>query len=472
MKRQLTTLATAVVVLLGFGPVSASAAVVNFSVISSDVTVTGNTAVATASISASAREQVEEYKVCVSPYSGGALDFSKRTNVYVNTAAQGGTSYTSASKTFANGTYQYAPCVLNDGVWYVLGGTPYKTFTVPQATPPPASVTFTENSLSATVNGTSVTVNGNIKASSSVTVQEVGIFATHTDGTVYDIAKQINVVVPTTGLALTGTMTVKPGTYTYALFVGYNNTWPDMPDKSFTVSGTTTPPTSRAPVGNLPGWTQNMVQDFDTAASTGTGTGSFMSTYANSWQPYDDAGIYWPRALINAHDGMMDINLDGDRGAAGVFGPPNRAWGHLYGRYSIRFKAVDAEGNGTAMMVWPASDYWPDGEIDFPEGPLDGYFNIYHHPTPCDDDDGDPVPHCGSSDSLTNIATFEDWHVATTEWTPTSVKYYVDGTLVKTVTHDIPTTNHRWTIQVAPDRSNAQSGHLLIDWVTSYTYTP
>ncbi|WP_158623349.1 glycoside hydrolase family 16 protein [Corallococcus sp. CA053C] len=366
MKQELTALVAVVFVLLGFGPVSASAAVVNFGVISSKVTVTGNTAVATASITASARELVEEYKVCVNPYSGGALDFSKRTNVYIDTAAQGGTAYTSASRTFANGTYQYAPCVLNEGVWYVLGGTPYKTFTV----------------------------------------------------------------------------------------------------------GGTTPPASRAPVGNLPGWTQNMVQNFDTAASTGTGTGSFTGTYASSWQPYDDAGSYWPRALINAHDGMMDINLDGDRGAAGVFGPPSRAWGHLYGRYSIRFKAVGAEGNGTAMMVWPASNYWPDGEIDFPEGPLDGFFNIYHHPTPCDDDDGDPVPHCGSSDSLTDIATFEDWHVATTEWTPTSVKYYVDGTLVKTVTHDIPTTNHRWTIQVAPDSSNALPGHLLIDWVTSYTYTP
>lgn len=48
---------------------------------------------------------------------------------------------------------------------------------------------------------------------------------------------------------------------------------------------------------------------------------------------------------------MMKIELNGKTGAAGVFGPEATRWGHLYGKHSICFKAVGADGNGTAIMV-------------------------------------------------------------------------------------------------------------------------
>jgi hypothetical protein len=219
---------------------------------------------------------------------------------------------------------------------------------------------------------------------------------------------------------------------------------------------------SALPIGNLPGWTQNLAEDFTTDAATG----SFQDTYANSWCGYQEGtgNKYYNDALISAHDGLMDIALNGTQGAAGSFGPPETCWGDTYGRYSIKFKAEGAEGNGTAMMVWPSSDVWGDGEIDYPEGDLDGTFHAYQHPLGCSD--------CSSSVNASSNATFRDWHVATTEWSPAGVNYYVDGELIMATTDDNPNTDHRWTIQVAPVRDNAQPGSLLIDWVTSYSYTP
>jgi hypothetical protein len=216
------------------------------------------------------------------------------------------------------------------------------------------------------------------------------------------------------------------------------------------------------PVGDLAGWTQNLAEDFTTDAATG----SFQDTYANSWCGYEEGtgGKYFNNALISAHDGIMDIALNGTQGAAGSFGPPETCWGDTYGRYSIKFKAEGAEGNGTAMMVWPSSDVWGDGEIDFPEGNLDGTFHAYQHPLNCSD--------CSSSVNADSNTTFADWHVATTEWSPAGVNYYVDGELIMATTDDNPSTDHRWTIQVAPVEDNAQPGHLLIDWVSSYSYTP
>ena len=57
----------------------------------------------------------------------------------------------------------------------------------------------------------------------------------------------------------------------------------------------------------------------------------------------------------------MKITLNGTIGAAGVFNPATARWGHLSGRYYICFRAVAADGNGTAIMIWPSSDIWGDG---------------------------------------------------------------------------------------------------------------
>ena len=213
------------------------------------------------------------------------------------------------------------------------------------------------------------------------------------------------------------------------------------------------------PIGNLDGWQQVTAEDFLTTATSD----QFSTTYANSWSPYEDGGKYY-KSAISAGNGMMNITLNGLTGAAGVFGPAATRWGNMYGRYSICFKAVGGDGNGTAIMVWPSSNVWGDGEIDYPEGNFEGTLQVFHHGVGC--------VQCYAADSYNTGASWRDWHVATTEWTPTSVKYYLDEVLIKTVTHDIPINNHRFTIQIAPNASNSLTGNFYIDWVAVYTLCP
>ena len=213
------------------------------------------------------------------------------------------------------------------------------------------------------------------------------------------------------------------------------------------------------PVGDLPGWKQVTAEDFLLTATPA----QFGAAYANSWSPYDNGGKYFQSAL-SASNGMMAIALDGTTGAAGVFGPKDSRWGHLYGRYSICFKAVAADGNGTAIMVWPSSDVWGDGEIDYPEGNFESTIEVFHHVVGCTD--------CSAADGFNTGVSFRNWHVATTEWTPLSVKYYLDDKLIKTVTHDIPVKNHRFTIQMAPNAAVSKPGNFYIDWVTVYYPIP
>jgi hypothetical protein len=206
-----------------------------------------------------------------------------------------------------------------------------------------------------------------------------------------------------------------------------------------------------------------LAQGFDVAAPVG----DFEREYADSWCGYAEgtSDKYFNGETISAHDGMMDIALNGTRGAAGSFGTPSRCWGQLYGRYSMRFKAVGGSGNGMAAMLWPSSDRWGDGEIDFPEGDFAGTFSVHQHGLGCSD--------CSASRTVASGTGFSDWHVATIEWTPSGVRYYLDGSLLASIPDDTPHTEHRWTLQVGPDSLGpAMPGHLLVDWVKAYAYVP
>ena len=220
----------------------------------------------------------------------------------------------------------------------------------------------------------------------------------------------------------------------------------------------TTTPTA-LPIGDLTGWKQTLAEDFSKDAAAGSG---FAATYAGSWCGYVDNAKY-KQANISSSGGNMVVALDGKTGAAGVFAPSGCATaytGTTYGRYSMRFKAIAAAQNGTATMIWPVSDVWGDGEMDYPEGNFDGNIFVNHHGVGC--------TACGAADSTDTGVGFTDWHISTAEWTPGKVVYLLDGKIVKTVTHDIATTPHRFTMQVAPVSSTAKTGQFLIDWVAVY----
>ncbi|ROP74525.1 glycoside hydrolase family 16 protein [Curtobacterium sp. PhB115] len=198
----------------------------------------------------------------------------------------------------------------------------------------------------------------------------------------------------------------------------------------------------------------SFVETFDTDAAAGQVT----AVYPQSWQPYPDgtSGIYEPSKTVSVHDGVMDVQLGG-AGAAGTFGTVDGAWGHVGGSFSVRAKATGGDGNGAAFMLWPTSGTWSDGEIDFPEGNFESSPSVFHHSmTP--GNEADRV-------QLGTGVSWRDWHTYTVDWKPgESVTYSVDGKVLGTITHDVPTTAHRFMFQTG---NWGDSGNLLIDWVST-----
>jgi beta-glucanase (GH16 family) len=135
--------------------------------------------------------------------------------------------------------------------------------------------------------------------------------------------------------------------------------------------------------------------------------------------------------------------------------------------YAMRFKADQVPGYKTAWLLWPDSENWADGEIDFPEGNLTGTISAYMHHK------GDPQ----AQDGYSTGATYATWHTAVIEWTPQSVTFYLDGRVIGTSTDAavIPSTPMHWVLQTETRTSggppsDSAAGHVRIDWVTAYTH--
>lgn len=229
-----------------------------------------------------------------------------------------------------------------------------------------------------------------------------------------------------------------------------------------------------APTSDPAGFTRIYTENFTTDATTGTGASSVLALYGSrSLQLYNDEGVYWPRYTTSVHDGVLDVNLPGDKGAAFVFGGTDIAYNRVGGRFAFRAMAIDAIGNGTATMIWPSArlqadgtngERWADGEIDYPESNFEDTPFVHHHLM--------TVGQESSSDNYNTAISWRDWHVYSVEWyppgkgpTPTtgSVRYFVDEQLVYTVTHDVPTVAHRFMFQIG---NYGQPGHFYVDWAT------
>jgi len=221
------------------------------------------------------------------------------------------------------------------------------------------------------------------------------------------------------------------------------------------------------PVGNLPGWRQIFVDDF----STDVPLGSFPGTaYGGRWSGYEGQrdtsgeGTYTNQWTVSVHDGVMDIYLRTENGTPLVAAPQPRLpgrYGQTYGRYSVRFRADPVPGYKTAWLLWPDSDQWADGEIDWPEGPLSGDMYAANLRV------GSP----GVFDLTTGgVATYGNWHIATTEWTPQAVVFFLDGREIGRST-SVPTTPMHWILQTETDHGRPPAdaaGHVEVDWVAVY----
>jgi beta-glucanase (GH16 family) len=226
------------------------------------------------------------------------------------------------------------------------------------------------------------------------------------------------------------------------------------------------------PVGDLPGWHQIFTDNFATPVPLG----SFPSAVSSKWTAYSgftdtyQNGTYDPAKVISIANGVMTMHLHTENGVHLVSAPSpiipgTKAYqGQTYGRYAVRFRADPVAGYKTAWLLWPDDDNWQEGEIDFPEGNLDGQIDAFMH-------------HRGSpqtQEAYPTDVSYNNWHTAVIEWTPSSVKYILDGNVIgnDTNTAVLPDSPMRWTLQTettpaAP--TNSAAGNVQIDWVAMYS---
>lgn len=342
---------------------------------------------------------------------------------------------------------------------------------------------------SMSVNGTKVTATTTLSASSATTAEYAGVCARGPQGQNVDFTPRRTTRLTSTGIKITASQTLTAGRYTYFACLRVNGKWTNVGNVgAFTIAKTTsttptdpasTPapaPTPTAPVtgsgstsampsGTLSGWQQVWAQDFTTTAAAG----SFRSTYPDIGD-YGDGGkdtsgngCYNNGANVSAHDGLADLQLRSVNGCpSGAVLVANNWGAQTYGRYTIRYRADAAVGYGAAFLLWPASDDWSDGEIDFPESSFTGkqYMAAFQP--------GSPGTIAYKNQTT---ASWQDWHTATTEWTPGLLVFLIDGEEVGRTTKGVPTTPFKWIVQTATDGlstpSSSVNGHLLIDWMVA-----
>jgi beta-glucanase (GH16 family) len=254
---------------------------------------------------------------------------------------------------------------------------------------------------------------------------------------------------------------------------------------------TAAPTTTPAPGAARPAATQghlNGAGDGQGSGSGGTGAGGKDPRWARSggdeftgsevdlktWNLYDSPGGFGngyrrPEA-ISQSEGLLKITARDD-----VSGGMAENVGQLYGRWEFRVRTEKGRGFGSAILLWPDSEQWPqDGELDIMEVPGENR-DLAHFVAHWADESG--------SDTVNGKAVpgdFSQWHTFALEWLPDRITWYVDGVKKyentdKTV---IPTKPMHLTIQLdqgpkkdwimAPDDTTPEEVNLEVDWVRVY----
>jgi len=238
-----------------------------------------------------------------------------------------------------------------------------------------------------------------------------------------------------------------------------------------TVSSIPAPPSAspddkeRAAVPSDPGpqWKQVTKEDFD----------SFRT---NVWDTYDSVGAFGyglrRSSAVGVNDGLLNITATGGNVSGGMA----QKRGQLYGRWEFRARTDKGRGFGSAVLLWPDSERFPDdGEIDIMEVPSEtrdrAHFIVHFSRG------GDHNDHVYGSYAEDD---FSQWHTFAIDWLPDRLVFYVDGVERFRVTdrNIIPKTPMHMCMQFdqgpkkdwisAPDATTPASFAMQVDWVRIY----
>jgi beta-glucanase (GH16 family) len=140
--------------------------------------------------------------------------------------------------------------------------------------------------------------------------------------------------------------------------------------------------------------------------------------------------------------------------------PSPKVGPRTYGRFAVRFRMESAPGFKVAWLFWRASGSW--GEIDFPEGELDGGICAFNHAQ----SGGNAFARC------TNTPMAGAWHTAVVEWTSGRITYYLDDQQFGTTTSEVPNMPMNWILQSETSLDgpppNGTSANIYVDWVAAW----
>lgn len=269
------------------------------------------------------------------------------------------------------------------------------------------------------------------------------------------------------------------GSAASSLSVDAGTSLPTGADAGVVDTGAGSPSGQPMPVGNLPNFQQVFTDDFTTDVPLGSfpaAVSSRWTAYPSPWPDTSRHGVYSPLKVLSQKNGVLNMYIHTENGVHLVAAPVPKipggpsGGGLLYGRYAVRFRADPLRGYKTAWLLWPDSETWPrDGEIDFPEGNLDRTIEAYMH--------RQGATTGGDQDAFSTSTTYSAWHTAVTEWTPTAVRFILDGVTIGTSTSRIPNTPMHWVLQTetALDGTvpaDSVAGNVEIDWVAVWKYVP
>lgn len=256
---------------------------------------------------------------------------------------------------------------------------------------------------------------------------------------------------------------------------------------AYVTNGTvpTTPPVNLnpVPVGDITSdgkkWVQTLAQDFNTPAALGefatkykgyAGYDGAEDTSRNLGRPVGKRGLYDSKTGVTVKDSVVDIYVRTEAGQPKVFAMtpvvPDGTYGQLYGRFAVRFKADTVPGFKMAWLLWPNSENWADGEIDFPEGPLGGEIKGYSHNVT-----GTPDKNAWDVSTGKNMS---EWHTAIIEWSPGKLRFILDDVAKEfTAPVGLPKVPMHWVLQTETELTATappveSKGHVYIDWIAMY----
>jgi hypothetical protein len=318
-------------------------------------------------------------------------------------------------------------------------------------------------------------------------------------------------------LTETGGSTLSFTVLPHTFFLAKSSAWKGAQFFADAPDATPAAPTTAMPVGDLPGWTQVVAEDFLTAVpeggfvantsgvlvNTGGGTagynaygpgapgGAKLTMYPLSWattgtRTTSGTGV-WDEGIVSVSNSTLKIAMRTRTTAVGTF-PRGAAVKPVlpsgsynfgpYGMYQIRVRTTGVNVNPSnyhCLLLAIDSNNWDAGELDWMEceaaGTLSGW---YHYKVPAGTRAGGSDPKIRA----TSPKVMTDWNIVTVKWEPGKMYWGVRGDtdeadyVALNSTTSVPTDPMAVLLQMEPavgtTPGSSTTATCEVDWFVMY----